>query len=238
MKILKGQGSFKIFFPEFLGSELEIIEEAGRTCYQSERGPITPESAVNFSNKLAGRHHYPVWDISWMVVKFFNCSRGFTHEMVRHRLCGFAQESTRYVDYSGGDEPDLKHFELKCVVPPHRDENEQVVLEDGRRLSCAEMFTQIEMYYRALRLAGWVPEDARQVLPTAIKSDIVVSADFTEWRHIFQMRTGKPAHWEIRAVMCDLLEAVQKIIPVIFDDFVLAGTDKNGLRYYELAKTS
>jgi len=239
VKILKGQGSFEIYeTPEELRVQLLKIERVGRTCYQSEREPITMETAIKFSRMLVSRHHYPLWNFGFMTVKFVHCSRGFTHELVRHRLAAYAQESTRYVDYSGGDEPDLKHFELKCIVPPHHDENEKITLDDGRIMTCLEMLGETERFYRGLRSAGWLPDAARQLLPTAIKADIWIETNFTEWRHIFEMRTQLAAHWEIRAVMCALLEAVQKIIPVIFDDFVLAGTDKNGLRYYELAKQS
>ena len=95
------------------------------------------------------------------------------------------------------------------------------------------MFIDIEKFYRALRKAGWAPEDARQILPIGIKSEIVISANLREWRHIFQMRTSKFAHWEIRRVMCNLLEKVQTIIPIVFDDFFEAGKDKNGLRYFK-----
>ena len=100
-------------------------------------------------------------------------------------------------------------------------------------MSISDMFAEYEKFYRALRKAGWPPEDARQVLPIGIKSQIVFSANFREWRHIFSLRTDKNAHWEIRSVMCNLLEKVQKIVPVIFDDFVEAGRDKNGIRFFE-----
>jgi len=75
-----------------------------------------------------------------------------------------------------------------------------------------------EQMYRGLRKLGWVPEDARQVLPTAIKSQIVVTANFREWRHIFKLRTAQNAHWEIRDAMMNLLKDVKEKIPVIFDD--------------------
>lgn len=227
MKILKGVGSFVILTPpEVLAAQILLIEKAGRTCYQSEKGPITVETATRFVRMLAKRGHESVLEHSILTVKFIGCSRGFTHEQVRHRITAISQESTRYVDES----------DFQCVVPPHRDENELMLLEDGRFMSFVQMLTEVERYYRALRKGGWVPEDARQILPTAIKSEIVITANFREWRHIFKMRTQKAAHWEIRALMCDLLEAVRKIVPVIFDDFVQAGVDKNGLRYYELAK--
>ena len=235
MKVLKGAGNFVILTPEEeLRNQLLRIEEAGRTCYQSKKKEITRESAGKFVRMLLKRGHESVIEHTCMTVQFNNVSRGFTHEIVRHRLCAFSQESTRYVDYAKeGEGVDLEKFQLKCVVPPHRDENEKVCLEDGRTLSISEMFAEYEKFYRALRGAGWPPEDARQVLPIGIKSQIVVSANFREWRHIFLMRTDKAAHWEIRRLMGSLLERVQKIIPGVFDDFVFTGTDKNGVPFFE-----
>ena len=234
MRILKGVSSFIILTPEqVLRDQLLMIECAGRTCYQSERGEITLESATRFVHMLLNRQHESVLEHSSMTVKFLNCSRGFTHELVRHRLASFSQESTRYVDYAvRGEGPNIKGFELQCVVPPHCNESEKVLLDDGRMMSLTDMFIEVERFYRALRQSGWIPEDARQILPNATKSEIVVTANFREWRHIFEMRTQKAAHWEIRAVMCDLLEVIQKIVPAVFDDFVQDGIDKNGLRYF------
>jgi len=237
MQILRNAGSFIILTPEDeLRAQLLRIEKAGRTCYQSESKEINEETAIRFVKMLLSRGHESVLEHSYMVVQFNNVSRGFTHEQVRHRLTAISQESTRYVDYAKrGKGPNLDKFQLKCVVPPHRNENEKVVLEDGRIMSIAEMFAEYEKFYRALRKAGWEPQDARQLLPIGIKSQIVISANFREWRHIFYMRTSKYAHWEIRRVMCDLLEKVQTIIPAVFDDFFEAGVDKNGLRYFEKA---
>jgi len=236
MRILKNAGSFIILTPEKeLRVQLLRIEKAGRTCYQSEKKEITTESAAKFVRMILKRGHESVIEHSNMTVQFNNVSRGFTHEQVRHRLTAISQESTRYVDYAKeGKGPDLENFQLKCVVPPHRDENEKIALEDGRIMSISEMFAEYESFYRALRKAGWLPQDARQVLPIGTKSQIVISANFREWRHIFTMRTQETAHWEIRKVMGDLLEKVKTIIPEIFDDFVEAEKpDQNGLRYFE-----
>lgn len=237
MQIVRN-GSFIILTPEEeLKSQFLRIEKAGRTCYRSEGKKITQESAGKFTRMLIKREHFSVIEHSLMTVLFTDISRGFTHEMVRHRLCSFSQESTRYVDYAKGElNPDLEKFQLKCIVPPHKDENEKVYVKDWGSLSLIDMLKGIESFYRALRKAGWIPEDARQVLPNAINADIVVSADFREWRHIFEMRTQKAAHWEIRQVVGDLLEKVKQIIPVVFEDFVEAGIDENGLRYFKKIK--
>ena len=234
MKILKDAGTFEILTPlDDLRDQLLRIERAGRTCYQSETAPITKETAEKFVRMLVGRGHESVIEHTWLTVKFMKLSRGFTHEMVRHRLASFSQESTRYVDYARrGRGPDIEGFQLHCVVPPHRDENESVQLGDGRQMSLVEMFAEVEKFYRALRLAGWVPQDARQILPIGIASELVVSANWREWRHIFKMRTTKPAHWEIRSVMVMLLRELKEFLPVIFMDFEEVGVDSNGIPYF------
>lgn len=216
-----------------LQGQLVRIERAGRTCYQSENGPVTVETASRFVAMLIRSGHESVIEHGGMCVKFYDVSRGLTHEFVRHRLASPSQESTRYVDYTkGADAPDLARFQLNCILPPHRDENQQVPLEDGREMSAAEMLDQIEMFYRALRKSGWGNDDARQILPTATEAEIVVTANFREWRHIFEERTQKAAHWEIRGTMNVLLETVKAIVPAVFGDFEKAGEDKNGLAYY------
>ncbi len=235
MKILKNAGSFKILTPRAeLKNQLLRIEKAGRTCYQSQKEVVNQETAKKFVKMLIKRGHESVLEHSCLTVQFNNLSRGFTHEQVRHRLTAISQESTRYVDYAKeGEGIDLEKFELKCVVPPHQDEKKKIKLVDGRKMSPQEMFQEYEQFYRALRKAGWLPEEARQFLPIGIKSQIVISANFREWRHIFEMRTSMFAHWEIRKVMGDLLERVKEIIPGIFDDFVEAGKDQNGLRFFK-----
>ncbi len=193
-------------------SPLELIELAGRTSWQS-RHKITKDSAKKFIKMLIKRGHESVLEHSAMTVEFNNVSRGFTHEIVRHRLASFTQESTRYVDES--------NFEV--VIPPDKDKDEKIVdlkLPNGKKIkvSFQEWMDLNEKMYRGLRKAGWNAEDARQVLPIGIKSQIVVTANFREWRHIFKLRTAPDAHWEIRFVMKNLLKEVKNKIPLIFDD--------------------
>ncbi len=238
MKLLHEYGNFQILnSEESLRDQLLIIEKAGRVSYQSEVGPITLETAKRFVSKIITRNHESVIEHSSMTVLFTGVSRGFTHEIVRHRLASPTQESTRYVDYlKGSDEPDLRRFQMGAILPPHRDVEERFDLGDGRQMSPEEMLAETEKFYRALRTGGWLAEDARQILPTGLESDIVLTANFREWRHIFDLRTAKAAHWEIRGVMGKLLTRVQELVPAVFDDFVKAGDDKNGLPFYEMVK--
>lgn len=238
MKIID-RATFEILTPESeLRDQLLRIEKAGRTCYQSQVGEVTQETAIKFVEKIRNRNHLSVLEHSNMTVKFRGVSRGFTHEVVRHRLAAYSQESTRYVDYAkeGDNIPDLDRFQMEMVFPPHQDIQKRVDLGDGRQMTPIGMAEEIEKFYRALRKSGWLAEDARQVLPTGLVADIVVSTNFREWMHIFEMRTQKAAHWEIRDVMVRLLQKTQEIVPAVFDDLVLAGQDKNGLAYYEMKK--
>lgn len=201
---------------------IQLVELAGRTAYQT-RGKITEGSAEKFIKMLRDRGHESVLEHSAMTVEFNNVSRGFTHELVRHRLVAYTQESTRRVDES----------DFQAVVPPNKNPDEKLV---GLDLSCVSPYLPLfprvsfrewmklnKQMYRGLRKAGWHTEDARQVLPIGIKSQIVATANFREWRHIFKLRTPPDAHWEIRRVMRNLLQDVKQRVPIIFDDIEIEG---------------
>jgi thymidylate synthase (FAD) len=223
-KILKNQGSYKILsiMAGLKGeSHLELIELAGRTAYQS-REKITNDSAVKFVGVLRKLGHESVIEHSALTVEFNNLSRGFTHELVRHRLAAYTQESTRYVDES----------DFLVVIPPDKDAAEKLVtlkLEDNReiKVSFQDWINLNEQMYRGLRKVGWVAQDARQILPIGIKAQIVITANFRQWRHIFKLRCSPDAHWEIRQTMVNLLNELQKKVPVIFDDFKISEDGKS-----------
>lgn len=214
---------------------LLLIEMAGRTCYRSEvDGEITYESASKFARMLIKRGHESVLEHGGMAVKFTG-SRGLSHEQVRHRVgVAYSQESTRYVDYTKGGRMDLDDFEMGVILPPHRDINELISLPDGRELTPINMVNELEVYYRALRQAGWLPEEARQFLPIGLETNIVVTANWRQWRHMVKERAAKPAHSEIRGVYGKLLVNLKSIVPALFEDFEEKGVDINGLPYYGL----
>jgi len=209
---------------------MEIVKKAATTCYQSEQK--THKNPQEFAKMLLGRGHMSMFDHVHVTVLFKNVSRGFTHELVRHRIAAYAQESTRYVDPGN----------IKVVGPPHRNLDEQITIEtnldDGsiayKEITFREMVKEVERFYRGLRNSGWSQEDARQILPIGIKSEIVMTADLTEWRHTFRLRTQKAAHWEIRGVMNKLLKHFKEVFPPVFDDFIIAGKDENELEYYKI----
>jgi len=223
-KILKNAGSHKILsIMAGMDGEnpLQLIELAGRTSYQS-RDKISDESATKFVEMLRKRGHESVIEHSCMTVEFNNVCRGFTHELVRHRLAAYTQESTRYVDES----------DFLVVIPPDKNPEEKLVLlnfPDGRnmKVSFQEWMDLNEQMYRGLRKADWVSQDARQVLPIGIKAQIVITANFREWRHIFRLRCSSAAHWEIRRVMVNLLKDIQKRVPIIFADFEISQDNEN-----------
>lgn len=208
MKIIKNEGTFRLV--RITPDPIDAIITAARVCYQSEKSR-TPEADDRLIKNIIELEHDAMMEFADMTILFNNVSRGFTHEMVRHRMSSFAQESTRYVNES----------DLNVIVPPHRDENRNIIndkrLIDGVNLK--DWFDMNESAYRCLIKDGWALQDARQVLPIATKSQIIVKANFREWIHIFKLRCGKSAHWEIRKVMIDLLEYCQRIVPIVFDDF-------------------
>lgn len=201
MKLLKNKGKFKV-----LSKPKNIIHDiasAARTCYQSFKNQ-NKKSDEKLVKVLLERGHHAMLEMADLKVKFSNVSRGFTHEMVRHRLASFSQESTRYVDEKGFD----------IVYPPHQNDIEtyEEMTMHGDRL---------DLVYRDLRKKGWRPEDARQFLPIGLANEIVVKANIREWRHIFTMRCDHYAHWEIRELMLRLLIWCKDYIPLVFDDFHL-----------------
>ena len=232
MELLINRGDFEILASS--PNPLNMIKKAACTCYQSEQRTMKDDK--EFVKMLANRGHWSMFDHVSATVWFKNTSRGLSHELVRHRLAAFAQESTRYVDPTEDPltgEPAVTN--LKVVAPPHRDVEIQHDVQGVGKKSFREMAQIVENFYKALRQAGWAQEDARQILPIGTKSEIVMTADFTEWRHVFRLRTQKAAHWEIRTVMCKLLEEFKTLFAPVFDDFVLVGKDKNHVPYYKIA---
>jgi thymidylate synthase (FAD) len=142
--------------------------------------------------------------------------------------------STRYVDFANEDRVG---DHILFVAPPHKNIEETVSIRDGGNVldvSFSDMCCMIEAFYKALRENGWTPEEARQILPIGLATEIVVTANFREWRHILELRCGRAAHWEIRSVMCKLLDQLKQVIPGIFFDFEKGEECKNGFPTYIL----
>lgn len=180
---------------------LELIEKAGRTCYQSwDR--ITPGSSERFAKMVLDRGHESVIEHVSATIKLIT-NRGVMAELTRHRLCSFSIESTRYVRYEN----------IEFIKP--------VWWEDADIRTQARFKSSLQesaQAYQFLIQHGWRPEQAREVLPNALKTEIIMTANAREWRHIFKLRTSKKAHPQIRALFQDVLAGFKKEIPVIFDD--------------------
>lgn len=185
---------------------LKRIEKAGRTCYKSE-GRITAESAENFVRKLIERGHESVLEHESIAVLFV-CDRGISHEIVRHRLASYSQESTRYCNYSG----DRFGSELTFIKP--------CFFMDKPWAYCAweNAMGFAENVYFDLLSDGCPPQEARTVLPNSLKTEVVMTANLREWRHFLKLRTAKAAHPQMRELTVPLLHELQRQIPVVFDD--------------------
>lgn len=240
--------SFEILTPISDGGikELKQIERAARTCYKSE-GKITEDggSAKMMVNMLLRKGHEAMLEHSQLSVRFVT-DRGVSHELVRHRLASFAQESTRWCDYSNDGK-----FEggLTFVLPYEFNrwfmENDKVrdlfsVFMQEAEVDARTAYSKnikssmigiipgfnewlgamfrAEEYYKFMRADGCTPQLARSVLPNSLKTEIVVTANYREWRNILKLRTAKDAHPDMRSLMNELLKELVKRIPLIFDD--------------------
>jgi len=195
---------------------LNLIEKAGRVCYKSE-DKITETSNADFTTMILKRGHESVIEHATATVRFI-CDRGVSHEIVRHRLASYSQESTRYCDYVDGH--------LMYVLPPWINiEPGEYDYSDGPG-ECATSADSIwfnhllrtECHYKDLRECGQKPEQARSVLPNSLKTEIVMTANLREWRHFFKLRTAPAAHPQMREVAIPLLAEMKRRMPVIFND--------------------
>lgn len=176
-----------------------VIEQAGRTCYLSfDR--IEDDSHEGFIRRLIKMGHESPLEHAYATFRIRNCSRAMTHQLVRHRLMAVSQQSQRYVD-----EEEFAYVMPESMPPEFADDFHQ------------DMKT-IQQMYRKWRDRGLRKEDARFVLPNACTSEIVVSANFREWRHIFKLRTSAKAQWEIRDACRAMLSILAEHAPACFAD--------------------
>lgn len=184
---------------------LKRIERAGRTCYKSETA-ITFTSAWAFVKRIIASGHESVIEHESVTVRIV-CDRGVSHEIVRHRLASYSQESTRYCDYSKG--------EITFIEPIWLNRN-----EEGKVTWLAAMAYAEKEYRYLLTLAGWKPQEARSVLPNSLKTEIVMTCNLREWRHFFKLRIALAAHPQMREIAIPMLAEFKRLIPVVFDDIV------------------
>lgn len=184
---------------------LKRIEAAGRTCYKSE-GRITPDSSRKFVAMVIERGHHSVIEHESVSVRFI-CDRGVSHEIVRHRLASYSQESTRYCNYSKS-----KFGKEITVIDPRPHMNP---IQFGHWKAT---IAHIERAYFGLLEAGCKPQMARSVLPNSLKTELVMTANLREWRHFFTLRTSEAAHPQLVQITRPLLAEFRRLIPIVFDD--------------------
>ena len=180
----------------------KLIENAGRTAYLSFRKK-EKDSEIKFIKMLIAKGHLSVLEHAYATFRIKGGSRAFTHQLVRHRLCSYTQQSQRYVDESN----------FNYIEPDAIRNNEKAnslftaYIENGKKI------------YSELQKMGIENEDARFVLPNAVESEIVITANFREWRYIIELRGSKEAQWEIRRIVIEILKILKKNAPTVFGDF-------------------
>ena len=172
-----------------------LIERCGRVCYKSEN-KITEDSSTKFIQMIMKNGHESVLEHAVATIHFV-CDRGVSHELVRHRLASYSQESTRYCNYKNG---------VVFIRPPFLD----------RHPKWLAFCRNAEKTYLDMLATGCTPQLARSVLPNCLKTEIIVTTNFREWRHIFKLRTSLRAHPQIREIMFIAQSILNKECPSVF----------------------
>lgn len=195
------------------GSEiLKKIELAGRTCYKSE-DKITENSAEDFVRRIIIRGHESVLEHASATVRII-ADRGFLAEISRHRVgISLSVESSRYCNYS----KDKFGKEITVIKPCFWKEYTSLYQY------WYSAMRHVENIYLGMLIQGATPQEARSVLPNSLKTEIVITANMREWRHIFKMRCDKAAHPQMREIMIPLLQEFHRRVPVLFDDIYQYG---------------
>ena len=180
----------------------KVIESAGRTSYLSYDKKYEG-SEIKFIRMIIKRGHESVLEHASATIKISEVSRALTHQLVRHRMSSITQQSQRYVD-----EKNFKYIEPEAIKNNHE-----------AHAIFVNLIEKIQETYSKLKELGIKKEDARFVLPNAIESQLVLTANFREWRHIIQLRGEKGAQWEIRKMAIEILKIFKNKVPVIFEDF-------------------
>ncbi len=180
----------------------KVIEKAARTCYMSH-GKITKCSHKEFIKRLIGAGHLSVLEHALATFSLEGVSRALTHQLVRHRLCSYSQQSQRYV----------REDNFQWVVPPDIKEDKNLKKEYD------ECMKYLKDRYSSFLQNSVKAEDARFILPNACCTSIVFSANFRQLRHIIALRGSSKAQWEIRELFIKITELMKKIAPSCFYDF-------------------
>lgn len=192
---------------------LKKIERAGRVCYKSE-DHIKDGSAETFIRGIIKRGHESVIEHESISVRVV-CDRGVTHEIVRHRIASYSQESTRYCNYTS----DKFSSQISCIDPATGFRYDMDDPADRQKWEIWKRAMEAaERYYFELIQAGAKPEEARSVLPNSLKTEIVMTMNLREWRHFLRLRGGRGAHPQIVEISGMILEELAARYPVFFED--------------------
>ncbi len=198
-------GAELITDPDYLLDCAKLIETAGRTCYKSEER-TTHKSADRFVRSIIKQGHESVIEHCSVTYRI-TCSRACSHQLVRHRLGSYSQESQRYCDYG--------KLGFQIIMPPSIEKDP--VLKNIFLADCEDAYGA----YCQLRKQGVPPEDARFVLPNASKTEVVTTYNLRMWRHVLKERwLNKHAQWEIRQVMNEVAYELDTYLPVFFEDII------------------
>ena len=187
---------------QFTPNACELIEAAGRTCYKSE----PKGDAGAFVRMLIRRGHESVIEHASATFRIV-CDRGVSHEIVRHRLASYSQESTRYNNYAHAGE-------LEFIQPPGL----AAVAHHAWTLACAAC----EQSYLEMIGVGCSPQIARSVLPNCLKTELVMTANFREWRHFIRLRCAPAAHPQMREIAGMIRDMLIANWPTVFVDLLAA----------------
>ena len=216
MEIIKSSVKLEFITP----NACQLIEKAGRTCYKSE-DKITNNSAEKFCDMIQTRNHMSVLEHAHATFRII-CDRGVSHEIVRHRIASFSQESTRYCNYS----PNKKGMQF---IQPYWISDEDLAKElnrkSGEGIASNEMgvhiwYSQCEIaesrYNCLISEYGQTPQQARAILPNCLKTELVMTANFREWQHFLELRTSRNAHPDMRIIANKIKDILIEKYPIIF----------------------
>lgn len=200
------------FITDLSKLDTSVVVDAGRTCYKSNKSSYTPEEVDTFIRKLIERGHESVLEHLSFTVKF-TTDRAIANELVRHRIASFSQESTRYCNYS----KDKFNNGLTCLCPVGLYSKDG--WEEPEAFIYAAYQTAEDAYLKLIEM-GVAPEDARCVLPLGLKTELVMTANIREWRHILKLRTSSAAHPDVRYLCNQILDELNKYHPYFVFDII------------------
>lgn len=184
-----------------------LIEKAGRVCYRSEN-KIKRDSGKTFIRNILKRGHESVIEHVSVTVRVI-CDRGVSHEIVRHRIASYSQESTRYCNYLD----DKFGNEITVIMPCFFKDDECY----GYKVWYDACQFAEDAYFELLR-HGASPQEARSVLPNSLKTEMFITMNLREWRHFFKLRCSPAAHPQMRQIANMILNQFKQLFPLFVED--------------------